>query len=307
MPNCIADTAWSTADLAALQARQQLNQQIRQYFAQQKVLEVETPLLSQARNSDREIHSFKVGQRSLHSSPEHAMKRLLCMGVGSIYQLAKVFREDEAGRLHNPEFTLLEWYRVNWNAQQLMQEVATLTNLLLQRELPVCQLTYRDAFMQYANFDPFTTPLKDIQATANHIAKQSLNLNLDDSLDLIMSMQIEPHLGQDSLLFLTDFPASQAAMAELKKEQGQLVAKRFELIFKGIELANGYQELTCHQQQSKRFTTTNTPADKRLLHCMQHKGLPPCAGVAMGIDRLLMLKLNKSHIQEVLSFAWSHA
>ncbi len=307
MPSTIAKTAWPTADLYALQARQQINQQIRQYFAEQKLLEVETPLLSQARNSDREIHSFKVGQRSLHSSPEHAMKRLLCTGIGSIYQLAKVFREDEAGRLHNPEFTLLEWYRINWSDTQLMQEVATLTNLLLQHELPVHHLTYRDAFIQHTDIDPFTTPLKDIQATANNIAKQNLNLNLDDSLDLIMSVQIEPHLGQDSLLFLTDFPASQAAMAELKEVQGQTVAKRFELIFKGIELANGYQELTCYQQQSKRFETTNTPADKRLLHCMQHKGLPPCAGVAMGIDRLLMLKLNKKHIQEVLSFAWAQA
>lgn len=308
MPECNhSKTAQPTANVDALIARQTLNRQIRQYFEAQNVLEVETPLLSQAPNCDRGSHSFQLGERFLHSSPEHAMKRLLSLGSGSIYQLCKVFRADEAGSRHNPEFSMLEWYRVGWDYEQLMQEVATLANQLLQTDYPIEYLNYRDLFKQHTELDPFLSDLTDIQNLANDLAQQTLNLDLDSSLDLIMSHLIEPKLKRDTLIFLTGFPASQAAMAELTEQNGHRVAKRFELFINAMEIANGYQELTCPKEQKARFRSTDEISDERLLECMERYGLPICSGVAMGVDRLLMLKLNKPHIKDVLSFAWQHA
>lgn len=307
MPSTKKSYSLPTANLDALFARQTLNQQIRDYFKQQNILEVETPLLSQAPNCDRGSHSFKLDKRYLHSSPEHAMKRLLCSGSGSIYQLCKVFRADEAGSKHNPEFTMLEWYRIDFSYHELMAEVARLANLLLQTNYPTEYITYAEAFKKYAGFDPFLTNKKDIQETANEIAQQPLNLDMDSSLDLIMSHRIEPKLNKERLVFLTDFPASQAAMAKLKQEDGLQLAMRFELFINNMEIANGYEELSCPKEQEARFISSHGIADERLLDCMKHHPLPACSGVAMGIDRLLMLKLNKTQIQEVLSFAWEQA
>lgn len=307
MPNHIAQTALPSANLDALKARQGMNRDIRDYFYQQNVLEVETPLLSQAVNGDRGSTSFQLGERFLHSSPEHAMKRLLCLGSGSIYQLCKVFRADEAGSKHNPEFSMLEWYRLNFSDTQLIQEVARLANLLLQTDYPIERITYREAFKQHAGFDPFLANTQDVIRAANTLAKQELNLDRDDSLDLIMSHQIEPAFSQNKLVFLIDFPAPQAAMAQIKEEDGLKLAKRFELFINGMEIANGYQELSCAKEQEERFSSANKQADYRLLHCMKTHPLPDCSGVAMGIDRLLMLKLHKTHIQEVLSFGWQQA
>lgn len=307
MPNTQTPHYLPTANLDALFARQTLNQQIRDYFKQENVLEVETPILSQAPNCDRGSHSFKLDKRYLHSSPEHAMKRLLCSGSGSIYQLCKVFRADEAGSRHNPEFTMLEWYRIDFSYHELMAEVAKLTNLLLQTNYPIEYISYREAFKKYAGFDPFLSSEKDIQHIANEIAQQPLSLDLDSSLDLIMSHCIEPKFNKERLVFLTDFPSSQAAMAKLKEEDGLKLAMRFELFINNMEIANGYEELSCPKEQEERFISSEGIADKHLLACMKNHPLPACSGVAMGIDRLLMLKLNKTHIQEVLSFAWDQA
>lgn len=308
-------STWSpSAARNALVARQQMYRRIREYFQTRSVLEVETPLLSQAPVADPNITPIQAGHRWLHTSPEYAMKRMLCAGYGDIYQICKVFREGEAGKRHNPEFTMLEWYRVGWTHRQLMDEVAKLLQGLLASrfsDLPCLHLTYAQAFHTYAQLDVHHCSDQEIAQRGQQLANAALDLDRDGWLDIIMSHQVEPALPHNNLIFIDQFPASQAALAKLaKNEQGVLVAQRFEVFFNGMELANGYQELTDAKQQLQRFQHelqgTDRPHDAHLIAALEH-GLPDCAGVALGLDRVLLHLLDAKNIAQVISFDWQRA
>lgn len=312
-----------TASLSNLQQRARLLAQIRQFFAKRQVMEVDTPCLSQGTVTDLHlsafstqfIHPLQSGEQTLYlqTSPEYAMKRLLCAGSGCIYQIAKAFRNEEAGRFHNPEFTLLEWYRVGFDDRQLMDEVDALVQLLLS--CPAAQrLSYQQAFMQVLPLDPLAATLCELQALAcelgyAHIARNERNP--DTLLQLLFSEKVEAEIAQQRPCFVYDFPASQGALARIDPDN-PAVARRFELYFKGIELANGFYELADAQEQAQRFAHDNQlrkaaglpekPVDHALLAALA-QGLPDCAGVALGLDRLFMLALNAERIEQVLTFA----
>ncbi len=303
-----------SANRDALVARQQLHRSIREFFYARSVLEVETPLLAQAPVADPNITPMQAGQHWLHTSPEYAMKRLLCAGYGDIYQICKVFRAGEAGKRHNPEFSMLEWYRVGWSHRQLMDEVAELLQLLLAErfsKLPCLHLTYAQALHTYAQLEVHQCSDQVIAQCGQALANADLDLDRDGWLDVIMSHQVEPALPHNTLVFIDQFPASQAALAKLaNNEQDVLIAQRFEVFFNGMELANGYQELTDAEQQLQRFQhelkNTNRPHDAHLIAALEH-GLPDCAGVALGLDRVLMHVLAAESIAQVISFEWQRA
>jgi len=314
-----------------LRLRARLLTQIRAFFAARDVLEVDTPALSRAAVTDPQLHSFAVryngpgeanGQTHyLHTSPEFPMKRLLAAGSGDIYQLAKVFRDKEAGRHHNPEFTLLEWYRIGFNQHQLMDEVATLVTELLGSRLSkkTEYLSYREVFQDYLQLDPHQATVEQLIACAEQqgLAKPP-GMPPDESdpwLHLLLSHCIEPQLGRAQLTFIYDYPASQAALARIRPGNPP-VAERFELYVNGIELANGFYELNDAGEQRRRFDDDNAhrqkerlapmPIDERLLDALAD-GLPDCAGVALGFERLLMLAAGKSSLQDVLAFPFEIA
>ncbi|UTW47561.1 EF-P lysine aminoacylase EpmA [Bacterioplanoides sp. SCSIO 12839] len=299
------------ASLQALRLRAEVNTQIRNFFAEQGIMEVETPLLCQAPVTDPNIEPIAAQGRYLHTSPEYAMKRLLCAGSGDIYQLCKVFRQGEAGQRHNPEFTMLEWYRVGWDHHQLMKEVERLLQLLLAEHISLepeaLTLSYAEALQQFAGINWPNISEAQLREQGIALAGFDLELNRDGWLDVIMSHQVEPALPKDKLVFIHNYPASQAALAKVSGEGNNAVAQRFEVYLNGVELANGYHELTDAKEQRRRFMqeANGRDIDERLLAAME-QGLPECAGVAMGIDRLLMLMLDVS-IDEVLSFSWSRA
>ena len=320
------------ADFATLRLRAELLARIRAFFAARKVLEVETPLLSAAAIPDPHLASFATvysgpGPRNgqtlyLHTSPEFPMKRLLAAGSGCIYQIARVFRNGEAGRRHNPEFTLLEWYRVGFDHHQLMAEVAELVTALLgeRRSLAEAEwLTYQQAFEQYLDLNPHRATVAELATCAE---RQGVSIPpgmpadaVDPWLDLLLTQRIEIHLGQGRLCFLYDYPASQAALARLRPGDPP-VGERFELYLDGIELANGFHELGDAVEQRRRFTAENAarqacglpvmPVDERLLAAL-NAGLPECAGVALGVDRLVMLAAGKTALAEVLAFPFERA
>ena len=297
-----------------LRLRAQLYKDIRQFFAERQVLEVETPILSQACVPEPTIEPFHTDYHGpgakrlfLHTSPELAMKRLLAAGSGAIYQIAKVFRDGEAGRWHNPEFSLLEWYRPGFRQDDLIQEIDELLQTLLNCP-PVECLTYCAVFEQHTNLHPLHTSLAALQEYAAQFGM--VQQDRDTCLQLIISHQIEPHLGQNRPTVITDFPASQAALARKRADNPEL-AERFEVYVQGIELANGFYELTDPVEQRQRFeedlkkrqalNLPTYPLDERFLAALE-SGLPDCAGVALGLDRLLMLIAGASHIDEVLAF-----
>jgi lysyl-tRNA synthetase class 2 len=312
---------------ASLVIRARLLQRIRAFFQAREVLEVETPLLSRAAVTDPHIESFVVqgprGDRSryLHTSPEFAMKRLLAAGSGSIYQVCKVFREGEAGRQHNPEFSMLEWYRLGFNHLQLMTEVDDLLRVLLDGYLPLTdtlRLTYREAFQRNAGIDPLMASIPELQATVRQRGIDVTGLDQHDKdpwLDLLMTHVVEPALPRGGPVFIYDYPASQAALARIRQESPP-VAERFELYLAGMELANGFHELTDAVEQRQRFTVelasreasrlACVPVDERFLAALE-SGLPACAGVALGIDRLVMLAAGVKSISEVIAFDDEHA
>ena len=320
-----------SAPLENLRQRASLLAQVRAFFAERGVLEVETPLLCQATVTDLHLDSLLVemgsqnqkGQRRfLQTSPEFAMKRLLAAGSGPIYQLCKAFRRDESGSRHNPEFSMLEWYRPGMDEVQLMDEVESLLRACLLGDLlpadRFVRVTYRELFQQYLDLDPFVTASDELIHRACLIAGANISamqLSRNGALDLLMSHAIEPQL--QSPVFVTQFPASQAALARVVPDaEGADVAQRFELFVRGMEIANGYHELTDAQEQSRRFAEDNVrrarvglpvhPVDERLLAAMR-SGLPDCAGVALGFDRLMMLALNTARIADVISFTADHA
>jgi len=321
-------TDWRpSASPETLLIRARLLQRIRAFFQAREVLEVETPLLSRATVTDPHIESFVVQEpqqgtpRYLHTSPEFAMKRLLAASSGSIYQVCKVFRQGEAGRQHNPEFSMLEWYRLGFDHQQLMTEVDDLLRELLDGYLALTdtlQLSYRDAFQRYAGLDPLTASIPELQATVRQRGIDVIGLDQshkDPWLDLLMTHVVEPALPQDCPVFIYDYPASQAALARIRQEEHP-VAERFELYLGGMELANGFHELTDAVEQGQRFETDlasreemglpRVPVDDRFLAALE-SGLPACAGVALGIDRLVMLAAGVKSISEVIAFDDEHA
>lgn len=307
-----------SASLEQLQARAELYQSLRDFFRQRHVLEIDVPVLAKATVTDPHIDSItaRCGDDDvfLQTSPESFMKRLLCAGSGPIFSLGKAFRNGEVGRKHNPEFTMLEWYRPGFDDQHLMDEVEA----LLKQVMPVTEverLSYREMFQRALSIDPHTASLSDLQK----LAKQHVDLDWDDDnrdtwLDILMTHVIEPQLGE-GLVLIYDYPASQCALARVAPdEQGQKVAKRFEAYIKGIELANGYWELTDAEEQAQRFQADqlrrqkmglpNYPNDRLLLDALTH-GMPDTAGVAMGVDRLLMLQQGVESLQQVLAFPFS--
>lgn len=319
-----ADDWHATATMENLQERARLLKEIRAFFEARNVLEVETPLLSGTTTPDPNLHSlttqytgsgYPQGKRLyLQTSPEFAMKRLLACGSGSIYQICKAFRDGEAGRLHNPEFTLLEWYRTDYDYKKLMDEVEELVSDALGIEPKFRRLTYQQAFKEYTGLDPHSAPVELLQ---NYIVRfpdvHVHGLPHDDRdgwLDLIMSHMIEPQLGKGQPDFVYDYPSSKAALACVRNDD-PAVAERFELYVEGIELANGFSELSDRQEQQLRFERDrkkrldqklpDVDPDGRILSALDH-GLPPCAGVALGLDRLLMIRLGSSSIREVLAF-----
>ena len=311
------------ADIDALRARAGLLARIREFFANRNVLEVDTPLLCSSGVTDPAIEPLVVERgasvreaRYLQTSPEYALKRLLAAGSGPIYQLGKAFRDGEAGPRHNPEFTLLEWYRPGMDHHQLMAEVAELVVFCLG-ERPVEYVSYRDLFLGELDLDPLTASIDQLQAHARaSLDLGALSGDRDMWLDLLMSHLVEPRLAERGLCFVYNYPASQAALARIEEVDGQLVGQRFELYVDGLEIANGYCELTDALEQRQRFVADNErrreyglaerPLDELLLAALQ-AGMPECAGVALGVDRLLMLATGNRDIRQVLAFDWARS
>ena len=310
--------AWQpSASLANLRQRAQILAQIRAYFASQGVLEVETPQLCPATVTDPHLSSIGVpGYGYLQTSPEYTMKRLLAAGSGSIYQIARVFRAGEVGRRHNPEFTLLEWYRLGFTPDQLIDEVAAIACIALG-ETATVRHRYRDLFRAHLDLDPLCCPIDALSAAARrHLDLAFADADRDTWLELLMSHVIEPKLGIDELSFVVDYPPSQAALARLRVDaEGQKVASRFELYHRGVELANGYHELLDADEQRARFAADlrererlglpAIPLDQRFLAALEF-GLPDCSGVALGLDRLVMLAIGAASLPEVIAFPASH-
>ncbi len=311
-----------SASLQNLQRRADVLAKIRRFFSERDVLEVETPLLSSSTVPDVYIESIaaevKDGSTShqnfLQTSPEFFMKRLLASGSGSIYQIAKAFRQEEKGARHNIEFTLLEWYRVSYSLDQLMTELEQLVQELLDCE-PVLRFTYRQIFQQHLQIDPHEITLEELRdLTRKEVDLSARDLSKTDYLQLLLSHSIEPQLPSFCIVY--DYPKEQAALASLAKDaQGIVVAKRFELFGHGMELANGYFELSNASEQRARFDADNATrkekglqvhaADEKLIAALE-SGLPSCSGVAVGVDRLLMLLVEAKNIGEVISFDSDH-
>jgi len=289
---------------------------VRDFFAKREILEVDCPALSASASIDTHIDVIQAEDRFLHTSPEYGMKRLLAQGSGDIFQLSHVFRKGELGTLHNPEFTMAEWYRVGVTFEEFIEETVDFVRLFLE-DIPFTTLTYRDAFLHYLGCDYLrleTQQLAELaQARGIHF---SGSLDKDGYLQLLMSSAIEPRLGQEKITVLTNYPASQAALAETKEIAGEPVAERFEIYFQGIELANGYHELKDPLEQRRRLDLANRerkalgkeelPLDIHFLAALE-SGLPDCCGVAAGFDRLLMLHLGKARLAEVLPLPWDLA
>jgi len=324
----LTPASWQpTASIENLRRRGAILAQIRQFFALRDVLEVEMPLMSHCAVSDPFIDSIEVAYRPfpespaqplyLQTSPEYAMKRLLCAGSGAIYQLGKAFRNGESGRRHNPEFTMLEWYRPGFDEQQLMDEVAELVMPILAVD-KVERLSYQQVFERYLGLNPHTASLDELKVeTRRHVDLAMDDDDRDSWLNLLMSHVIEPQLAELGAVFVCDYPASQAALAQVREDaSGRPVATRFELFVNGIELANGYHELTdvaeqarrleADQQQRAELGLPQRPLETRLVSALE-SGMPQCAGVALGVDRLVMLALGAEHIDQVIALPFERA
>ena len=311
----------------AIELRAELYALIRAFFADRGVVEVETPILSAAGNTEPNIESFSttfsghivagVRERWLRTSPEHAMKRLLAAGIGDCYELGRVFRNGEAGRRHNPEFTMLEWYRVGWDHRRLIGETVELVQralALAAREVRVVECTYRDLFRVELGVDPLTDSIEMLRKPLAKVRIDETGLSRDDWLDLLLTHKLQTEFPRDRITVVRDFPATQSALAKIRGEDPP-VAERFELFLGPYELANGYHELTDAAEQRERFVRDNArrraraqremPIDERMLAALAH--MPACAGVALGIERLLMCLANTDDIADVIAFPFADA
>lgn len=320
----VRDSGWEPmATRECLRLRARMKARIRRFFEQRGVLEVDTPMLATAAPTDPHVHSLQTriaGEalpRFLHTSPEFPMKRLLAAGIGDCWQLARVFRDGERGRLHVPEFDLLEWYRTGFDHHALMEEVGALVHEVVAPERPVPSglwMTYREAFRVHAGIDPFEDSMAEVRdalCRAGVAGPAGLDeADRDAWLDCLLSAVVVPALPRDRLMFIHAWPISQAALARCEPDDPRQ-ARRFELYWDGIELANGYHELTDAEEQRARFETDlerrgqaadpPPPPDERLLAALA-AGLPDSAGVALGFDRLVMLAAGADTIDTVLAF-----
>lgn len=309
-----------SAPIEVLRQRAKLLKKIRYFFTERGYWEVETPIMARYGTTDVYLSNIEALFRGetyyLQTSPEYHMKRLLAAGSGPIFQIARVFRDDELGRWHNPEFTLLEWYQLGIDHHVLMEEMDLFLQMILESR-PMLKKTYQQAFLEACHIDPFCATLEELQHV---LARFNLDKVLpgneedkDQYLFLLMSHIVEPFLAKESVpVALYDFPSSQAALAKINGG----VAERFEIYYQGVELANGFHELTDAAAQKKRFAQDqqlrcekglrSAEADQYLLNALEH-GLPSCSGVALGVDRLLALALKKSEIAQVISFDFLRA
>jgi lysyl-tRNA synthetase class 2 len=317
-----------SATLDAIRLRARLNRRIRDFFAERGVLEVETPVLSVAGNTDPNIAPFSLQfsgrtdgaprTRWLRTSPEFPLKRLLAAGVGDCYELGRVFRDGEAGGRHNPEFTMLEWYRVGWDHQRLIDETAALVDAalaLVDRQATLQRVAWRDLYRAGIGIDPVNATDEQLRNALGDVRLDPAGLGRDDWLDLLLTHRLQPAFPSDRMLAVFDYPPSQAALARIRPGDPP-VAERFELYLGPLELANGYHELTDAAEQRARFDrdlavrrergAPMPPIDACLLSALD-AGLPACAGVALGIDRLLMSMLGTTRIDAVLAFPFDRA
>jgi len=316
--------ALPTANTSSLKSRALLLKQLRRFFDERGFFEVETPLLSRDTVVDRHLHPIQINRQQitgrqvdaqavvfLQTSPEFSMKRLLAAGADSIYQICKAFRAGESGSQHNPEFTMLEWYRVGDDMQQAMLLLESLVQTILDTK-PAIRISYRNAFIKATGLDPFTASVDQLAS----LSKLTAELERDEHLNVVLSRDVEPQLGVDGPEVLYHFPASQAALAKTTFDDDIEVAERFEIYYRGLELANGYHELLDADELITRNKKTNQqrqadgqpvlPGESHLLAAMQ-AGLPACAGVALGVDRLLMLALDETQIEAVIGFPFDRA
>jgi len=314
-----SNASWQPrAELSVLRTRNHFYRRIRQFFEDRCVLEVETPILSRGASLERHIESLHTTDDWwLATSPEFAMKRLLAAGSGPIFQIARVFRADEEGRHHNPEFTMLEWYRPGWGIDPLMDEVEALVGDLAEVRQPFERIPYRELVRRELETDPFNASAGEIR---DALSKRGVSLpaavtaeDRDDRdfwLDLAIGAFIGPKLGMDTPVFVQDYPPSQAALARIRPGE-EPVAERFELYWRGVELANGFHELTDAGEQKRRFVADQDwrakrkrivpPMDENFLAALA-AGLPDCAGVALGFDRLVMLALGLPSVAAAMAF-----
>jgi elongation factor P--(R)-beta-lysine ligase len=313
--------------LASLQLRAWVYTLIRTFFAERHVLEVETPMLSASGNTDPNIESFHTlfsghvdagaRQRWLRTSPEYPLKRLLAAGIGDCYELGRVFRNGEAGGRHNPEFSMLEWYRVGWDHRRLMEDAITLVESALAmqgRRAEVLIENYRQFFLDELGVDPLHAPIDDLRALLVDQNIDPAGLTRDDWLDLLITHRLQPAFPRNRITVIHDYPASQCALAKIRPGETPL-AERFELYLGPYELANGYHELNDAAEQRERFERDNAlrrargqreiPIDEALLAVLD--AMPDCAGVAMGVERLLMCLSDTDAIADVLAFPFSEA
>lgn len=289
---------------------------IRNFFAMRSVTEVETPLLSHATNPSPYLNSFCCDGLYLQTSPEFAMKRLLAAGSGDIYQICKAFRRDELGRLHNPEFTMLEWYRIGFTHHDLMHEVGDLLKLVLNVNKTE-SFSYEQIFTEILHLNPYTSSINELKIVAKlnnleiHDLTECLNQDYDTWLQILFTHLIEPKIGLEFPVFIYDFPESQAMLARVRDENPR-VASRFEVYFQGVELTNGFHELNDTVIQRARFlqdlearknlNLPPVPLDENFLAALPE--LPDCSGVAIGVDRLLLLTAKCNSLDDVLCYSF---
>lgn len=312
-------------------ARAEIINNIRTFFDNRNVIEVETPILSRGTVTDVHLEPFITRYNFLddskgdcaspfylQTSPEFFMKRLLASGYGCIYQICKSFRHEEFGRHHNPEFTMLEWYRIGFDHFDLMVEVSELLVEVLNCK-PCIKMSYQEAFIKLVDIDPLETSKEQLINLIKECGKFSNWLETEADIDILLqfifSEIIEPDIGNDAPCFIYNFPSSQASLAKISNQDPR-VADRFECYYLGLEIVNGFHELTEVTQHVARFTCDNEnrlrkgltcrPVDKNLIDALT-SGIPDCAGVALGIDRLVMLALKQDHISKVLSYGFGDA
>lgn len=314
-----------TATLESARERANMYATIRQFFAEREVLEVQTPVMSQAGNTDIFLQSVstnvtvndKPRTYYLHTSPEFAMKRLLAAWQVPMYQICPVFRDNEIGRRHNVEFTMLEWYRPGFSLDELARELNDLVSVVMGYTVIFDHYRYVDAFLDFVKIHPFTASCDTLQAIARD---NGIFVDMGDDhqgwLDVLFSQLVEPHLGKDLPTLLYDYPVATASLAKTTTDKdGNLVARRFELYMNGLEIANAYDELADGQALRVRFEQDNLarkqrglpvmPIDDNLLAACD--ALPPCSGIAVGLDRLLMVKVGAETLEQVIAFPITQA